>query len=181
VVIKPGQFAVLITEENIKVPIDLMAFISIKFSIKFEGLINVSGFHVDPGFEGKLKFSVYNAGSQNVVISSGRPAFQIWFSKIDSTDQTNKYEGVHNGQTIISDKDVMRIQGEIASPNALKRRIDKIEDQFKTLKNIGTSILVALLILIIGFFITGSTTDKISIEDGQIDNLESLLEKQEFN
>ena len=58
----PGQFAFLLTDEIVEVPDSAMALISIKAKIKWRGLINVSGFHVDPGFKGRLIFSVYNAG-----------------------------------------------------------------------------------------------------------------------
>jgi dCTP deaminase len=65
--IAPGDFALLITEEWVKIPINCMGFISIKARHKLSGLINVSGFHVDPGFEGRLKFSLYNAGTADVI------------------------------------------------------------------------------------------------------------------
>ena len=42
--------AMLITEEQVNVPLDAMAFISMKAGKKLGGLINISGFHVDPGF-----------------------------------------------------------------------------------------------------------------------------------
>lgn len=75
VVIPPGQLGLLITEEEVTIPLDAISLISIKAGIKFRGLVNVSGFHVDPGFRGRLKFSVYNAGSQNIVLTRGQPAF----------------------------------------------------------------------------------------------------------
>ena len=49
--IPPGQFAFLLTEEFVSVPVDALAFISIRATIKFRGLVNVSGFHVDPGYK----------------------------------------------------------------------------------------------------------------------------------
>src|SRR5579871_626257 len=59
--INPGQFALLLTAEKVRVPEDMIAFISIKAKIKLRGMINVSGFHVDPGWNDHLLFSVYNA------------------------------------------------------------------------------------------------------------------------
>src|SRR5690349_19786702 len=53
-VIPSGQFAFLVTKETIRVPSDTMAFISMRTGLKFQGLINVSGFHVDPGYQGRL-------------------------------------------------------------------------------------------------------------------------------
>jgi hypothetical protein len=38
-----------------------MAFISMRTAFKFKGLVNISGFHVDPGYKGKLIFAVFNA------------------------------------------------------------------------------------------------------------------------
>src|SRR6266568_4906312 len=61
--IPPGQFGLLLTKEKVTVPKDAIGFISIRATKKFEGLVNVSGFHVDPGFSNHLKFSVYNAGA----------------------------------------------------------------------------------------------------------------------
>ena len=50
--IPPGQFAFLLTEEIVTVPAHALAFISMRAKTKFRGLINVSGFHVDPGYRG---------------------------------------------------------------------------------------------------------------------------------
>lgn len=66
ITIPPGQFALLLTEETIAVPSNAIALISMKAKFKLRGLINVSGFHADPGFSGRLKFSVYNAGATAV-------------------------------------------------------------------------------------------------------------------
>ncbi len=48
--IPPDQFAFILTEEKVTVPASAMAFISMKATYKMQGLINVSGFHVDPGW-----------------------------------------------------------------------------------------------------------------------------------
>ena len=73
--IPAGQFAFLLTEESIVLPSDLLGFISIKATTKFKGLINVSVFHVDPGYTGRLIFSVYNAGPSPIHLERGEPLF----------------------------------------------------------------------------------------------------------
>src|SRR5260370_38863794 len=115
VLIPPGQFGLLITEEELRTPLDVLAFISIKASKKISGLVNVSGFHVDPGFRGRLKFSVYNAGSESIVLEVGERMFPIWFYELDE-DNEDGYRGQHQGQMHISSEDAMRLQGEMASP-----------------------------------------------------------------
>ncbi|MGP5516405.1 dCTP deaminase domain-containing protein [Psychrobacter alimentarius] len=88
--IPPGQFAYLITEEEVNIPTDCLAFISMKFSTKASGLVNVSGFHVDPGYSGKLIFAVYNAGVNRIPIRMGMEIFLIWFSSLEAKDDKPK-------------------------------------------------------------------------------------------
>src|SRR5439155_21170679 len=111
VTIPPGQFGLLITEEEVITPNDAIAFISVRSHIKFRGLVNVSGFHVDPGYKGKLKFSVYNAGSQTIVLEVGEPAFIIWFADLDRPTK-DSYYARKPGHSRITADDVMRIQCE---------------------------------------------------------------------
>lgn len=57
--IEPGETALLKTYEKLKLPDHYMAFLSLRFSRGSKGLINISGFHVDPDWGGHLIFSVY--------------------------------------------------------------------------------------------------------------------------
>jgi dCTP deaminase len=148
--IKPGQFALLMTQEYLKMPDDRIAFISIKSGVKFKGLVNVSGFHVDPGFEGKLLFSVYNAGPSNIILSNGSPYFPIWFAQLN---EHQAYQGNHNKQTRIPDEPIEALsQGELASPNVLSKRIDEL----KYLKTKIEWAVLAVVTLIIGFSVSVS-------------------------
>jgi dCTP deaminase len=143
VVIKPGQFALLLTKEKVAIPNNILAFISIKFSQKIKGLLNVSGFHVDPGFSGKIIFSVYNAGPATIVLDRGKPYFMIWFSKLSSS--SIPYNGKHKNQNEISADNISALKGELASPNVL---LDKIKANESLLKNIvwAVGILITLTI-----------------------------------
>ena len=146
--IPPGQFALLITKEVINIPTKYIGFISIKYSYKIKGLINISGFHVDPGFNGKLKFSVYNAGSRSIILDCGKPLFLLWLSTLDVETQ-NAYDGEHKNQLSINSKDVSEIQGEVTSPANLKKEIDSLKRKFKTLKGILYLIVASLITLLL--------------------------------
>ena len=132
VTINPGQFALLLTKESIRIPQDKIAFISIKAGIKLRGLINVSGFHVDPGFEGKLVFSVYNAGSGPISLEKDAPCFLIWFANLDvQNGDQDSYNGEHQDQDSIPLKYIDSLNSsELASPNVLMK---KINDNYKDL------------------------------------------------
>ena len=82
ITINPGQFALLTTYEIFHMPKNLLAFISMRFGDKAKGLINVSGFQVDPGYKGLFIFSVYNAGPQPVNLKYKSKTFTILFTPI---------------------------------------------------------------------------------------------------
>jgi len=133
--IPPGQFALLISEEKVRIPPDAIGFISIKAGIKFRGMVNISGFHVDPGFSGRLKFSVYNAGSSHIVLEPGAPTFLLWFASLDCETE-DVYNGTHQNQVEISTADVMSLQGEMPSPTALDLRLKKVESWLQAAKTV---------------------------------------------
>jgi dCTP deaminase len=117
----------LLTEERVNIPLHKIAFISIKASIKLRGLINVSGFHVDPGFKGNLVFSVYNAGVTPISLEKSDPYFLIWFADLQLADnETTTYDGEHKNQSSILLKYVdPLLMAELASPNVLLEKINR--------------------------------------------------------
>lgn len=88
-----GQFGFILTEERVRVPSTAIAFISIRATYKFRGLVNVSGFHVDPNYDGRLIFSVFNAGPGPVHLSRGEPCFLIWYADLDRPSSGEVREG----------------------------------------------------------------------------------------
>ncbi len=146
-VIPPGQFAMLLTEEAVKIPNSTIGLISIKAGIKFRGLVNVSGFHVDPGYTGKLKFSVYNAGSKNIVLARNQAVFLLWLNNLDfPTKDPYPASGSTNE---ITATDVMNIQGEVASPGELKGSIDSLRTELRNFKW-AVGIIITILIALFG-------------------------------
>ncbi|TAE56962.1 MAG: deoxycytidine triphosphate deaminase [Nostocales cyanobacterium] len=128
VCIPPGQFAFLITSEIIKVPKNSIAFISIKFKFKSHGLINVSGFHVDPGYDGKLIFAVYNAGSLNFHVASGERIFAIWYADLDQEDENSRNKNGYNSIPT----DLMNSPDLVSSLPYLKKRLDELEKKVES-------------------------------------------------
>jgi dCTP deaminase len=125
-IIPAGQFAFLLTRETINVPANAMAFISMRTGIKFQGLINVSGFHVDPGYSGKLIYAVYNASPSPVQICEGDPIFKIWFADIDRTsDQRYLFRG--SAQNDISNTLVRGMSSRILSLQSLTEKMQELE------------------------------------------------------
>ncbi len=122
--IPPGQFAFLITEEIVSVPADALAFISIRARTKFRGLVNVSGFHVDPGFRGQLTFAVFNAGPVPIHLKRGQAIFLIWYASLDCTTAFKKDGKVHKG---LDPELITAVAGELQSFAGLSKKIKDLD------------------------------------------------------
>jgi len=137
-IIPPGQFAFLLTEERITLPKHVLGFISLRATIKFRGLINVSGFHVDPGFTGNLVYAVYNAGPSSINLERGESLFLIWFAELDRSDSKFTRDRQNRPPiTNISPTLIGNIPGEILTLQSLSRKLDDLERTWFRIKTYG--------------------------------------------
>ena len=154
ITIPPGDFALLITREYIKIPKYCMGFISIKSKYKFKGLINISGFHVDPGFEGKLKFSVFNAGTTGLILSYGDPVFILFITYIQGEAKENTCE--HNRQRHIGAKDMEPLLGAQIPLHELAHRLRDVETKIKIFCGALGGILITLIASLLSWLVFGT-------------------------
>lgn len=147
--IPPGQFAFLITSETVKVPNDGIALISIRARLKWRGLVNVSGFHVDPGYDGKLIFAVFNAGPSTIHIKQSDDCFLIWYLSLDRSSSYIKADGA--GYTSIGSDLVSGISGEWKSFDMLDARMRAIERKQTALDAVAKILLTAIVGIALAF------------------------------
>ncbi len=122
--IPAGQFAFLLTEEKLFLPSHVLGFISMKSGTKFRGLINVSGFHVDPGYDRRLIFSVYNAGPSPIHLQRGEKLFLLWIAELDRKSSEKYTRTAGYGFTDIPTKLINSIPGEIHSLQSLSKQMN---------------------------------------------------------
>ncbi|MGF1987116.1 MAG: dCTP deaminase [Nostoc sp. ZfuVER08] len=156
VAIPPGQFAFLITSETIKVPNNALAFISMKFKFKSSGLINVSGFHVDPGYSGKLIFAVYNAGPLNFHVAKGERVFSIWYADLDKDDENPRKKIGYNSiptELINSPDLVSSLPYLVTRLNDLEKKIENYSVKQAFVFAIAIGVILSLAKPIVDIFI----------------------------
>tara|TARA_R110002049_G_scaffold32139_8_gene107566 strand:+ start:8490 stop:9272 length:783 start_codon:yes stop_codon:yes gene_type:complete len=147
--IPPGQFAFLLTEETVTVPPDALAFISVRATYKFRGLVNVSGFHVDPEFHGRLVFSVFNAGPSRISLRRGEECFHIWFASVDAASTKGPKPGYERLESDL----IQPLGDQLQSFDGLDARIEKVEREQN-----GTRILAGIAIGVFGTAALGQCT-----------------------
>ena len=142
--IEPGEFGILMTHEYIFVPTDLMGFISIRLTHKQKGLVNISGFHVDPGFYGRLMFAVFNAGPNDVPLRYKEPVFMVMFNELTKDGprvKKSKWTGMKN----IPIETLSGLRGTSVSVRNLDERIKRLEMVFPIALTGVVSVLVAVI------------------------------------
>lgn len=147
----PGQFAILTCFEEISMPRDLIAFISVRSKFKLEGLVNISGFHVDPTFRGRLRFAVQNVGPTDMRIKYLEPTFTIFFAQLSSEDVEQARDDQKDieypqGATGILLQDVQLLGGSSLSLASLQKEVERLRTLFMIYIPIGLSAIVALII-----------------------------------
>ena len=149
--IRPGDMAILLTKETVDIPPDIMGFIAVRTKYKNRGLVNISGFHVDPGFKGKLTFSVYNAGPSDIILRYLDPVFIIFFATLSKEAET-PYD---KEQKKISAESMSNLAGESVSPLSLHERLSKLEHTTQMQWGLFAAVAIGVFITIIKVVMNG--------------------------
>lgn len=173
-IIPTGQFALLLTAEVVKVPTTALAFISFKAKYKFKGLINVSGFHVDPGWKGKLTFSVYNAGPTSIVLEKGAPFALIWYADLDKSATEKHAKPKTKPIAHLDHEKVSNMTGEVYSPFKLKKEIDELKKEVLMLESKIVTRYSAIIFAVFSTVIAFALREKIIAAGVEVGNFLGL-------
>ncbi|MCS6957968.1 MAG: dCTP deaminase [Aquificaceae bacterium] len=97
VLIPPKAFMLATTEEYIKLPEDITAFVEGRSSLGRLGLFIENAGWVDAGFEGQITLELYNANSAPIRIYRGVRICQIVLARLDQRAE-KPYRGKYQGQ-----------------------------------------------------------------------------------
>jgi len=145
--IEPGEFGILTTHEYIYVPSDLLGLISLKFTYKKQGLVNISGFHVDPGYHGRIIFAVYNTGPKSILLRYKDPVFMIMY---DTLEKRTAIEYKGSTFTNIPVDIISNLKGPSVSVMNLNERIKSLETHVQLLYGLLAGIFIAILAKVFG-------------------------------
>ncbi|MBB6448425.1 dCTP deaminase [Geomicrobium halophilum] len=110
VIIPPNSFLLATTNEYIKLPENLTAFVEGRSSIGRMGLFIQNAGWVDPGFEGEITLELFNANRLPIRLIAGRRIAQLVFAQMDqkaNMPYNGKYQKQHKavGSRIYKDID----------------------------------------------------------------------------
>lgn len=94
---QPGRFIGALSEEYLIMPLTLSARFGLRSEFTRHGLVAFGGIQIDPGFEGRLAISLFNAGPEPIDLELGRSMFTIEFNTLDEPVESG-YSGEFQGQ-----------------------------------------------------------------------------------
>ena len=159
--IGPGQFAYILTHEIVRIPCDVLGFISINATTKFAGLVNISGFHVDPGYHGRIIFSVFNAGPNVIHLRRGERLFPLWLANLDQPARTFP---AGKGFFEIPPRLITAVSGNYTTAFELNGLVRDMRKELDSLHNDVTALKstrwhLGIFIVILAFFLSGFLRD----------------------
>jgi len=97
IIIPPKSFILATTQEYVKLPNNLAAFVEGRSSIGRLGLFIQNAGWIDAGFEGNITLELYNANSLPIKLRAGRRVCQLVFCDMDQPVKL-PYRGKYQGQ-----------------------------------------------------------------------------------
>ena len=143
--IPPGQFAILTCYEKINLPRGIMGLIALRNRLKMQGLVNISGFHVDPTFRGNLIFAVNNAGPSDVRLRYKDPTFMIFFAEVDGDIRKERPEQAKPLSGIPLEY-VQYLGGSSVTLTKLQKEIDDVKRKMMIYAPLAVAALLALFL-----------------------------------
>ena len=100
--VKPGDTVIIESNEELNIPDDLAAIGFPPSNVAIKGLLMTNPGHIDPGFSGKLSFTLINMSKEEFLVLHGHRIFTLLFFKLNaaagaSYSARNKNQPVHGG------------------------------------------------------------------------------------
>jgi dCTP deaminase len=99
-----GETVVVETHEYLRMPRTVAAIGFPPATISRDGLLMTNPGHIDPGFEGRLKFTVINLGKKPIELASGKPICTLLFFAVPAPDHA--YDQLDNTEKPSAPSDV---------------------------------------------------------------------------
>ena len=85
-VLKPGELIFALTKEEIQLPGDVKAELSLKRKMSIAGVLVLGGFGIDPGYKGKLLFALFNFSPDPFVLEPGKKLIAAQFYRLEGKE-----------------------------------------------------------------------------------------------
>lgn len=129
-----GAIVVIYTLEEIKLSTKVAARYGLRSHFARKGLILLSGPQIDPGFDGVLTVTLFNAGTSEVILSYMEKFATVEFFLLQ-TPASKRYTGPYQRQTKITSEEIELVTKEYKNFSEIEDAITKIHVDLDHIKN----------------------------------------------
>ena len=147
--IEPYDYAIVTTQEEVKLPRDVSARFDLSVSLFCQGVILSNGPQIDPGFHGTLFCLLFNTSSSPVLLKRGQHYCSLEFHKL--VEPTYAYTGSYLGRDLLHYIPSNAARGAI---NELKKELEGVRKDSQSVQNLSYSffaLIVALIAVLVVF------------------------------
>ena len=146
-----GDFALILTKESLKFPLDMCATIGMRSSLARMGVILLHGMQIDPGFEGFLRFGLYNASPRKITLDYDDDICMIEFHKLNhaATKPAPRNEDLIQGKIPETDRQFLRTL-ETTSLSDLSKDMRTMSQSVAQLANVQNRFIIPGILAILG-------------------------------
>jgi len=155
--IEPWDFALVITKESVKLPLDISCVIGMRSSLARKGLMLLAGLQIDPGFEGHLRFGLYNASPRKISLFYSDDLCMIEFHRLSGPVERAQppIQDLVEGRIPESDRDYLSslettsLSELSKNVQIMSKSVEKLTNQIRWITIIVVPALVAILVGVI--------------------------------
>lgn len=144
-----GDFALIMSHEYFKMPLNIACAIGMKSTLARKGLILLAGMQIDPGFEGYLRFGLYNASPRKLTLDFKDSLCTVEFHRLASsvTKIVVLNEDLRNGRIPEGDRAYLRSL-ETTSLSEIDKSMRTLVQSVTSLTNVVYKFLIPITLAI---------------------------------
>ncbi len=160
--LETGQTAVVTTREKLQLPDDVAGFGFPPSSVSFQGLLMTNPGHVDPGYEGVMRFTVINMAKDPYELKRGDRIVRLLLFKLDAPVHAGWRARHPDGSRLPSEEEISRLSEDFVD---VDRRAKKIARAHGVAWSVGITAGVGIIVAVLQLWNTGRLFSRADIED----------------
>jgi dCTP deaminase len=160
--LETGRTAVLTTKEKLRFPNDVAGFGFPPSTVSFQGLLMTNPGHVDPGYEGFMRFTVINMAKEPFELKRGDRIVRLLLFKLDAPVHAGYGARHPEPSRLPNEEDISRLSEDFVN---VDRRAKKIARAQGLRWSIGISAGVAVIVAFLQLWGTGNLFSRKDIEE----------------
>lgn len=134
-VIKPGETAYVVTEEELNLPSNVFCQLSTKRKLSHDGILVLGGFSVDPNYNGRLFFGMHNLSNEDYPFLPGKKIIAGIFYKL-SDEEAEVITSIPEPLYDFPDALIKNVKFfRSTSAEALEAKIEELKTSLSTIKD----------------------------------------------